>query len=186
MTVETSESAMEPKQLSMSAPASGAARLPDAPVPDGYVLRRYRPGDEDSWQELLRAGGFSEDWSSRTVRDYMTDPVRRAGSWVAVLRNNLVSATFATPDASRPEVGVLDYVVTHPDHRGKGLSRAVCTGVMKFFRDRGYDRIRLLTDDWRLPAISLYLSLGFKPEMTRPDMPPRWQEVRNNLSPTKN
>lgn len=182
MTEVTSESAMDPKQLSMRVPTSSVAGLPDVRVPDGYVLRRYRPGDEDGWQELLRAGGFSEDWSSKTVRDYMTDPVRRAGSWVAVLQNNLVSATFATPDAQCAEIGLLDYVVTHPDHRGKGLSRAVCTGVMRFFHDRGYDRIRLLTDDWRLPAISLYLSLGFEPEMTRADMPGRWQEVRNKLA----
>ena len=43
MATETSEGAMEPKQLSMSAPTSGVARLPDVRVPDGYVLRRYRP-----------------------------------------------------------------------------------------------------------------------------------------------
>ena len=118
MTGETSERAMEPKQLSMS--VAGAGLLPDAPVPEGYALRRYRPGDEDGWQELLRAGGFSEDWSSRTVRGYMKDPVRRAGSWVAVLRESLVSATFSTPDARRAEIGFLDYVVTHPDHPGQG------------------------------------------------------------------
>ena len=53
---------------------------------------------------------------------------------------------------------------------------------MRFFRERGYRRIRLLTDDWRLPAISLYLSLGFEPEMTRPNMPGRWQEVRKKLA----
>ena len=182
MTSETSESALEPKQLSMSVAASSVSRLPDVEVPEGYVLRRYRPGDEDGWQGLLRAGGFSEDWSSRTVRDYMLDPVRRAGSWVAASGDDLVSATFATPDAQCAEIGFLDYVVTHPDHRSKGLSRAVCTGVMRFFRERGYRRIRLLTDDWRLPAISLYLSLGFEPEMTRADMPGRWQEVRKKLA----
>ena len=184
MTAESADSAVEPKQLSMSVPASSVAALPDAPVPEGYVLRQYRPGDEDSWQELLRAGGFSEDWSSRTVRDYMTDPVRRAGSWVASFGGDLVSATFATPDAQHAEIGFLDYVVTHPDHRSKGLSRAACTGVMRFFRDRGYHLIRLLTDDWRLPAISLYLSLGFEPEMRRADMPGRWREVRKQLAET--
>ena len=182
MTSETSENALEPKQLSMSVPTSSVAGIPDARVPDGYVLRQYRPGDEDSWQGLLRAGGFSEDWSSRTVRDYMLDPVRRAGSWVAASGEDLVSATFATPDAQCAEIAFLDYVVTHPDHRSKGLSRAVCTGVMRFFLERGYRRIRLLTDDWRLPAISLYLSMGFEPEMTRADMPGRWREVREKLS----
>ena len=30
------------------------------------------------------------------------------------------------------------------------------------------------------------VEIGFEPDMTRPDMPPRWQEIHNNLSPTKN
>ena len=103
MTSETSENALEPRQLSMSVPTSSVVGIPDARVPGGYVLRQYRPGDEDSWQGLLRAGGFSEDWSSRTVHDYMLDPVRRAGSWVAAAGDDLVSATFATPNAQCAE-----------------------------------------------------------------------------------
>ncbi len=182
MTAEARESAPEPKQLSMSVPACSAAGIPAARVPGAYELRRYRLGDEDSWQGLLRAGGFAEDWTSRTVAEYVRDPVRRAGSWVVASGDDLVSATFATPDAQCAEIGFLDYVVTHPDHRGKGLGRAVCTGVMKFFGGRGYRSIRLLTDDWRLPAIRLYLSLGFQPEMTRGDMPGRWREIRKKLA----
>ena len=37
------------------------------------------------------------------------------------------------------------------------------------------------TDDWRLPAIGLYLSMGFEPQMTREDMPRRWESIRRNL-----
>ena len=39
----------------------------------------------------------------------------------------------------------------------------------------------LLTDDVRLPAIALYLSLGFAPDMTRDDMPGRWEKIMRQL-----
>ncbi len=45
-------------------------------------------------------------------------------------------------------------------------------------------RLRLnhsVTDDWRLPAIGLYLSLGFDPVMEREDMPSRWRAIMAEL-----
>jgi mycothiol synthase len=65
--------------------------------------------------------------------------------------------------------------------RGLGLGRAVCTGVVRYLVDRGYANVVLYTDDWRLPAIGLYLSMGFEPQMTRMDMPERWRRVQEQL-----
>ena len=78
-------------------------------------------------------------------------------------------------------MGVLDYVVTHPEHRGKGLGRATCIEVSRFLVDRGCKSVSLGTDDWRLPAIHIYLSMGFRPVMNRNDMPGRWAAVYENL-----
>ncbi len=41
--------------------------------------------------------------------------------------------------------------------------------------------VMLFTDDWRLPAIGLYLSMGFEPQMNREDMPGRWDRIRAKL-----
>ena len=84
------------------------------------------------------------------------------------------------------EVGLLDFVVTHPDHRGKGLGRATCTSVAKFLvghraQHRGHQSVGLQTDDWRLPALHIYLTMGFKPVMNRDDMPERWASVYHLL-----
>jgi hypothetical protein len=43
----------------------------------------------------------------------------------------------------------------------------------------------LLTDDWRLPAIGLYLSLGFVPRMTHKDMPDRWDAIMQRLKSSR-
>ena len=184
---------LPPKQLAMLTDAASVRQLPDVALPDGYTMRAYRSGDESSWAETLQACGF-EDWNNVEVLAYLEDPERRQGSRVVEYNGRVVAATFASrnthdaPDTIVPEgignpqeEGVLDFVVTHPDHRGRGLARATCTEVSKFFVYIGCKSVSLLTDDWRLPAIHVYLSLGFKPVMNRNDMPGRWAAVYDKL-----
>jgi mycothiol synthase len=171
---------LPPKQLQMATDAKRARSLPTTRVPDGYELRGFQPGDEEQWLELQHLGGFNH-WDLEGIEKYLEDPVRREGSRVVTTGDRLVAVTFATPHKSLGRVGYLDFVVSHPDYRGLGLGRAVCSGVTKFFVDHGYDSVILLTDDWRLPAIGVYLSLGFEPVMEREDMPSRWQAIMAEL-----
>ena len=171
-----------PKQLAMVTDQNTVKSLPDVALPTGYTIRAYRPGDENSWANTLQACGF-EKWNETEVLAYLENPERRTGSRVVEFDGCIVAATFASrsKDDAIAFEGILDFVVTHPDHRGKGLAKATCTEVARFFVDRGCETIRLLTDDWRLPAIHVYLSLGFKPVMNRNDMPERWETVYQKL-----
>ena len=174
-----------PKQLRMVIDEGSVDRLPDVSLPEGYVMRSYQTGDEGSWAETLQSCGFKR-WNDAEVRAYLEDAERLKGSRVVDYEGRVVAATFAsrhTHDASNTIVpeGVLDFVVTHPEHRGKKLARATCTEVSKFFVYLGCQSISLLTDDWRLPAIHVYLSLGFKPVMNRNDMPGRWSAIYDKL-----
>jgi mycothiol synthase len=177
-----------PKQLYMVADAAAIGLLPPAAVPTGYALRPYRQGDEEGWTETLNLSGFT-DWDLKSVVGYLEEPERREGSRVVEREGEIVAATFASrlsntppgpPRSSRDDPsreGVLDYVATRPDHQGRGLGRATCTGVAGFLVSRGCDVVSLTTDDWRLPAIHIYLSMGFRPVMDREDMPGRWASV---------
>ncbi len=184
-------SSLPPKQLSMVIDRDAVDRLPDVLLPDGYLVRGYMPGDIPSWSNTLQAGGFT-DWSEERVYDYLVDDERREGSRVIEYDDLIVAGTFASQitvvprpasrrGSDRDREGVLDFVVTHPDHRSKGLGRATCTEVAKFLISRGYEAISLSTDDWRLPAIHVYLSLGFRPVMHREDMPGRWATIYEKL-----
>ena len=182
---------LPPKQLSMVIDEAGVDRLPDVPLPAGYVIRPCRPGDTASWADALRVGGF-ESWGEEQVLEFLESAERRAGSRVVEQGGRIVAATFATRISNRLSMdlvgggdlskqGALDYVVTHPDHRGLGLGRATCTEVSRFLVARGYKKVSLSTDDWRLPAIHIYLSMGFRPIMNRNDMPARWAAVYEKL-----
>ena len=180
------------KQLCMAIGAVAVWSMPDVEVPEGYTLRTYRPGDEASLAETLQAVGFL-NWGQEAVLECLQDADRRAGSAVAAVEGKIVASTFASrmpteranPVTGQPgepqREGVLDYVATHPDHQGRGLGRATCTAVLRYLVAQGCEMVSLLTDDWRLPAIHLYLSLGFEPVMNREDMPERWQAVFNEL-----
>ena len=89
------------------------------------------------------------------------------------------STVDPAPGAERLELG---WVSVSPDHQAKGLGYQVCLAVMHYTYDLGYTETVLSTDDWRLPAIGLYLSLGFEPRMTAADMPNRWEAIMQKLS----
>ena len=180
-----------PMQLTMVIGADAVRSLADVPLPAGYVVRACRPGDTPSWAVALQRGGF-DSWDEPQVLEFLEVAERREGSRLVEYDGRIVASTFASRISNRPpmtsasgvdpsEEGVLDFVVTHPDHRGKGLGRATCTEVARFLVARGCKAVSLNTDDWRLPAIHVYLSLGFQPVMSRDDMPARWEAVFQQL-----
>jgi mycothiol synthase len=86
-----------------------------------------------------------------------------------------------SPNEQHPNAGVLDWVAADPAHQGKGLGKVVTAAVVRLLAQRGYERIYLLTDDWRLPAIATYLSLGWEPYIYNQEMQERWDRVLQQI-----
>ena len=172
-------------QLSMIITTDRARDIPEPVMPPGCELRGYRPGDEDAWTELINTGGFGTPWSRERLDEFLNGPERACGSRVATKNGRIVAATFASVEDGVYDMGRVDFVVSHPDVRGTGLGRATCTEVVRYLVGRGYDPVTLYTDDWRLPAIGLYLSMGFDPQMTRRDMPGRWRRIMRALEDSR-
>jgi len=170
------------KQLSMVIAAAAVRQLPDVPLPPGYTLRTYRPGDEGNWLTLLHQAGF-DSWTLERFVPYMREAERVQGSHCIQYDDQLVAATFASHRRPAPPEGRLDYVIAHPDHSGKKLGKTVCTAVLRYLVGRGYQHIFLLTDDSRLPALKVYLDLGFRPVINRRDMLARWETIYRQFAP---
>lgn len=82
------------------------------------------------------------------------------------------------PDTRR---GGLHMVRTVPEYRGLGLGRAVSVAATAALDALGTERDELSTDEYRVPAIRLYLSLGYVPWLYEDDMFGRWQGVLGEL-----
>lgn len=141
--------------------------LPPVEVPQGYELITYTPALFSEWVALLdrcfpELEPFdAEKWASRTIhrRQFMPD-----GVFFVKYGSSLVATAFSwLDDANEREVGRVHWVGAEDAHRGRGLGRLVTVAVLHHMVGIGLKRAMLDTQDYRLPAINLYLKLGFVP-----------------------
>jgi len=58
----------------------------------------------------------------------------------------------------------LGWIGVHPDHQRKGIGKALLKRVIRYCRDKGCHKLTLYTLPVLIPAVNLYLKLGFVPE----------------------
>ena len=170
-------------QLQMVWPERLLDRPPEVTLPEGYVLRNFRFQEAPAYYALMDGAGFKE-WNDDKLFPWFA---RLLPHGFFVIEHTPTGALVATAMASRnpkplhPEGGELGWVAADAKHGGKGLGKAVCAAVVRSFLEAGFKRIYLLTDDWRLPAIKVYLQLGWDPFLFAPDMDERWKIVCEQL-----
>jgi mycothiol synthase len=161
--------------------------LPAQAAPAGYIIRPYRPGDATAWCELVREGIGGEPTDDGLAAamaqavDFDPDDLL-----FAVNEGKTVGTAWALREAKSPpdtDTGTVHMVSVAPQHRGRGLGRALVLAVLHRFRQLGLRRAVLLTDDHRLAAIGTYLGLGFRPRLTHESHEERWRGVSARLDP---
>jgi predicted dehydrogenase/GNAT superfamily N-acetyltransferase len=158
---------------------------PDARVPADYRLRQLGTGDFEKYRKLMDGAGF-EGWVDGRIQQAL---MRSLPNTYFVIEHiptgELVASAFSyhNPSEELPNAASLEYVAGDARHKGKGLGYAVCAAVTRTLLERGYRKIFLTTDDWRLPAIAVYLKLGYTPDLYLPQMSERWAKVNAALSP---
>ena len=160
------------------------------PVPRVNEVSLEQPWEWISrgWSDLKRAPRFSLTYGAffALVSVLMTLGLFSEGLFFIVhdATGELVATAGAnhSPSPLHPFAGQLGWVAVSPGHRGKRLGCCVCAAAVKRYLDAGYTDIYLQTDDWRLPAITTYLKLGFVPLLFAPDMEERWQDICSKLN----
>ena len=160
--------------------------LPPLETSEPYRIRSYQPDDEVLWTELVGVA-MNSRWTVEACRENILaapgfDP---GGMFFAMHGEQAVgTATAFHEEKNPPERGTVHMVCVHPDHRGHGLGYWLSLAVLHRFRERGLESVQLLTDDVRLPAIHIYLKLGFEPHMSHPSYPQRWEAIMQTLRET--
>lgn len=153
------------------------------PLPDGYALRSWRSGDDEEWCGLLNLNGQFGSWTvERLDRENRT--LVREGQIFVVHDGRLVATTgvYDRPLRGRAawEIG---WVAAHPDHFGRGLGRHVVAAAVTAALAMEPRPVVLFTDDHRLPAITIYLALGFSPDLSsRRGDARRWEAIFRALA----
>ena len=168
-------------QLQMVWPVSSPA--PEPRVPEGYQLRQMRGTDDEAYLALMHKVGFT-DWSTASLAEWR-GKVLPAGFFVieheATGKLAATAMVSHSPREGHPFAAEIGWVGGDPAHKGKGLGRAVVAAATARALRAGYERIYLLTDDERLPALKVYLDLGYEPHLCDSGMAVRWQAVRDTL-----
>jgi mycothiol synthase len=166
-------------------PKARLAAPPELSLQPEYALRIFRPGeDEEGYLSVMHAAGFTQFDDASVARcleralpdGFFVVEHAPSGEIVATAQAN------HAPKPLHPFGGELGWVAASPAHSGKGLGAAVCAAVVRRFISAGYRRIYLLTDDWRLPALKVYLKLGFVPFLFEAGMAARWEAVCEQVS----
>ena len=169
------------EQLMMRWPVGRPA--PEVSLPPGYRLRLLRDDDEAGLLSVLHGAGFT-GWDEADIVRTRNETL--SGGYFVVeheKEGRVVASAFCRhhPWAGLPNAGEVSFVAGDPAHRGKGLGRAVTAAVVDRFLEAGYRNIYLRTDDCRLPAIKVYVDLGFEPWIATEGMEERWGKVRGAL-----
>jgi mycothiol synthase len=159
-------------QLIMRAP--DLSKLPPINLPEGMTLHTHRDGDEASWEEIIESS-FGQKFDFGLL-DRLGDYKPEHVIYVEKDGKNIATAT-AVENQAYPGEGWFRMIGTHVDARGLGAGRLVCLAALHSLRERGYSSAVLSTDDHRIPALKLYLSLGFEPVYSHDSHKARWEKV---------
>lgn len=153
--------------------------LPELTVPAGFRLRTVADPELASYNELRESVKFAA-WDAERLRKFRSKVLPDSIFLIEEIATGrfAASATAETTDMEdRPELGVLGWVMTHPDLRGRHLGRSVSIAAMRRLYDAGYRAFSLLTDDFRPAAVKTYLDLGWRPWLYLEDMEARWRAL---------
>ena len=153
------------------------APVPAPKLPEGVILRSFRPGEDDEAWLALNARAFANhpDQGRWTLKDLR---IRLAEEWFdpdgfllaerthdrALLGFHWTKVHGATTyhrDHAHDPIGEVYILGVDPSAQGLGLGTALTLAGLRYLRARGLDQVMLYVDESNTRAIALYQSLGF-------------------------
>lgn len=151
-------------------------------LPAEYEIRNFQDGDDAGYIQLMNSAGF--DWKQSNLDSALLKAIPEGIFFVIHKESKEIIATAMgciSPSGYFSENAELGWVACNQKHAGKGLGYLICEAVVQRFHILKYNYIYLKTDDFRLPAIKTYLSMGFLPFHYTDDSQERWNKVMKDL-----
>jgi len=139
--------------------------LPDPVLPDGYSIRSARGLEEAAALSAMHVAAFSgAAWTSKLYRRYMQAPgYAAAREYVVVAPGGGFAAFTVTWHDALNRIGLLEPVGTHPDHRRRGLGKAVVLHAMHQMKAAGMTHATVANSNTNEASRALYAACGFTP-----------------------
>ena len=148
--------------------------IPDVPLPEGYEIRPIAADDEAMHRRVWEADGraFADSWGHETPTERAYQRWRTGASfdpplWRVAFHGDEIAGQILNylgepgPDGQR--IGVTEPISVLPEHRRRGLARALLAASLRAVRDAGAARASLGVDSQNPnQAQTLYSSMGYE------------------------
>ncbi|MCP5101521.1 MAG: GNAT family N-acetyltransferase [Chloroflexi bacterium] len=143
----------------------GKRPLAQPKVAEGYTIRTTNPEDGNDCQKIaiLLNAAFNRDFHTAAEYQQFTRNApcfRRDLDLVAVAPDGSFASYVGIPYDEVNKRGIFEPVCTHPDHRQKGLGKALMQDGLLRLKSMGAIDVNVETGDM-IPANRLYSSIGF-------------------------
>jgi len=159
--------------------------IPQYPMPAGYLMRLYAPGDEAAWAAINGAADkynkITPDKFKREFKEDVTELKRRCFFLREPGGRDVGTVTsWFNRDYHGRDMGRIHWVAILPEFQGRGLAKPMMTVAMNRLAEL-HDSAYLSTGIARFVAIRIYLDFGFVPEIETAGDLDRWELVRKAL-----
>ncbi len=156
--------------------------VPVIAVPEGYMIRHYREGDEAGLARVYPAAALGNETVEAVRANIINHPCFKPERlFVAECAGEIVGTAAAWISPDDPTAGYLHMVGVLPSHRGRRLGAVLIISAIQYTREEGLRCQRLDTDDWRDAAVRLYLDLGYYAVFLDDTHPARWVALAERL-----
>ena len=173
---------MSMPQLSMRRDLSiPLPKLP--PLPEGFTIRTAAEVEDPAaeWESIITPA-FGEFQSYSLISNDPGCPPERV--FFVEEYSGPAATTTALVEKDNGGIGYIHMVGSNPMYVGHGAGLYAVYAALECLQKMGLKEARLLTDDFRLPAIKTYEKLGFEPIIEPGDvvMASRWKKVHETLA----
>ncbi len=158
--------------------------LPPVGFPEGFREKKTLEDRQEDYLRVMRRSlveNADGEWFRKT---FSSDPAYDPADMIVVCRGRepVAAAAAWTREWKGRSVGLVHWVGVDPDCRRRGVGRALVLCVLRRLREKGFREAILLTEDYRIQALGLYLSLGFRPVDLHWTHRLRWRRVRRKVA----
>ncbi len=158
-------------------------------LPDGFKVVKWT-GDDDihDWVLICSDGLIDPETAYERFHNEITNadgPEAMRDTYFIETDGKKIATFTVVPNMWSTGMGYLHMVACKSEYRGLGIGKFITDFALKELKSIGKEKIFLLTNDFRLPALKTYIGAGFLP-VNYPDedgigMPERWQKVIDEL-----
>lgn len=153
-------------------------KIPELILPEGFSIHTHKEGMEKIWEDIIEdAFGMHFDF------EFLINAGDYSPEKVLYLKKDekIIATTTAVENSKYPGEGWFRMVGVRKDAQGMGAGKKISLAALNSLKARGYKSAVLSTDDFRIPAIKLYLSVGFEPVYEDSTHKARWQKIFEQL-----